>query len=162
MVRRYGKLSILSLAVLLGALLPLAATAAASQERALGEQLRLASRYAGYAAEATTVGAVHAHLQRAMNCLVGPQDSGYDPASQDPCEPLRRRQPLSYSRLGAGPGFQEALRYARSGLSMDSLPAARAAARATVRLIDGLAIASAPEDAIGESDSVAEEGFMRL
>jgi hypothetical protein len=44
-----------------------------------------ADEHAGYAAAATAMGEVQAHLHHALNCLVGPGGNGFDAKQMNPC-----------------------------------------------------------------------------
>jgi len=44
-----------------------------------------ADEHAGYAAIASSMGEVQAHLHHALNCLVGPGGNGFDAKQMNPC-----------------------------------------------------------------------------
>ncbi|MDE2184779.1 MAG: hypothetical protein KGJ78_17330 [Alphaproteobacteria bacterium] len=44
-----------------------------------------AETHAGLAGTATTIEMVHAHMHHALNCLVGPNGSGFDKKAMNPC-----------------------------------------------------------------------------
>lgn len=67
-----------------GLLLGFAALASADL-RAAHSQVSTASKEAARAAQSEDIETVHRHLQRLVNCLVGPKREAFDPDSGDPC-----------------------------------------------------------------------------
>ncbi len=48
-------------------------------------ELNIAQNHAGMAAKATDIKMVQMHLHHAVNCLVGPNGTGFDAAAGNPC-----------------------------------------------------------------------------
>ncbi len=65
-------------------LVALPITVTRSEETGMAE-MRAADREAALAATAKDLAAVRLHLQRALNCLEGPQGEDFRSAGQDPC-----------------------------------------------------------------------------
>lgn len=61
--------------------LPLTAMAADASS-----EITAAATHAGFAAKATTLDMVHAHMHHALNCLVGPGGNGFDATALNPCK----------------------------------------------------------------------------
>ena len=51
----------------------------------LAGELSTAQTHAGMASTQTDIAMVHRHLQHAVNCLVGPEGTGFDAAAGNPC-----------------------------------------------------------------------------
>jgi hypothetical protein len=51
----------------------------------LSAELSTAQTHAGMASTQTDITMVHKHLQHAVNCLVGPNGTGFDAAAGNPC-----------------------------------------------------------------------------
>jgi len=66
-------------AMFAAAALPLAAYADSASEAVT------AGQHTGYAASASDIAGVHAHLHHALNCLVGPGGNGFDTTNLNPC-----------------------------------------------------------------------------
>ena len=75
-LRLFAAPSALALAL---ALLPLAAQADAKSE------IVTAGTHAGLAAGSADLAGVHSHLHHALNCLVGPNGTGFDAKELNPC-----------------------------------------------------------------------------
>ena len=73
------KITILALA---GALSLIAAQASAADAKS---EIVNAQTHAGLAAKATAIDGVHMHLHHALNCLVGPNGTGFDAKQMNPC-----------------------------------------------------------------------------
>lgn len=48
-------------------------------------EITTASQHAGFAAKAPNLTQTHMHLHHAVNCLVGPEGTGFDKAVMNPC-----------------------------------------------------------------------------
>lgn len=48
-------------------------------------QLTVADQHAGFAAKAGNIDQVHMHLHHVLNCLVGPNGTGFDSGQANPC-----------------------------------------------------------------------------
>jgi len=51
----------------------------------LAGELSTAQTHAGMASTQADIAMVHRHLQHAVNCLVGPEGTGFDAAAGNPC-----------------------------------------------------------------------------
>ena len=117
-----------------GAPLLFAATAFAAAD--IGSEINNAAQHAGLAAQAANIDGVHMHMHHALNCLVGPQGTGFDAKQMNPC---------AQSGNGAIPD------------EMDAAKKAKLTA-ATADLTKGLAendIAAAKADATAASTAIA-------
>lgn len=50
------------------------------------KEIATAATHAGYAADATEMKTVQAHLHHTINCLVGPNGKGFDATQANPCK----------------------------------------------------------------------------
>ena len=48
-------------------------------------EIAIAAQHAGFAAAAPNLAQTHMHLHHAVNCLVGPGNSGFDSTNMNPC-----------------------------------------------------------------------------
>ncbi len=87
--------------------------------------------HAGLAARAATIEQVHAHLQHAVNCLVGPKGQGFDSKQANPCESLGNGAIPDTTDASTKAKLNGALARAQVGLKSDDLAAAKRAAADT-------------------------------
>ncbi len=95
---------------------------AASAQSQVTQQVSTAHAHALMAQSATTVPAAHTHLQHVINCLVGPDGSGFDAAAGTPCKGQGNGALKdSAGNSGLQAKLKTALADAQSGLASDSL-----------------------------------------
>jgi hypothetical protein len=99
-------------------------------------QIEIASKEAALAAEARELDTIHRHLQRAVNCLVGPIGEGFDRRAGHPCLGQGRgaMQDLEGS-LGILKLVDQALNLAKLGLRIEALGPARDVAEAARKIL---------------------------
>lgn len=102
----------------------------------LAGELSVGQAHAGMAATQTDVAMVHAHLQHALNCLVGPTGAGFDAGKGNPCA----------KAFGGG-----AIADATSPAQKTKLEAAAASAKAGIASAD---LATAQKDAQATADGI--------
>jgi hypothetical protein len=94
-----------------------------------------AETHAGLAAQATAIDGVHMHLHHALNCLVGPNGTGFDAKQMNPC---------AHSGNGAIPDTADAAKKAKlqaaadkasSGIAATDLATAQKTASETAALL---------------------------
>jgi hypothetical protein len=81
-----------------------------------------AAEHAGYAAVATDIAGVHAHLHHALNCLVGPGGNGFDAKEINPCAQSGNGIIPDTTDAAKKAGFEAAAAKARAGIA-DNNPA---------------------------------------
>ncbi len=120
----------LALAVFLALSLPPASHAGEPEVEAAR-----AAQHAGFAAEAANPGLVHAHLQHAINCLVGPDGEAFDKAQANPCKGLGRGAIPDAPDEVTRHRYELALERAKAGLVAMDLEDARRNAAAVARIL---------------------------
>ncbi len=90
-----------------------------------GKEIATAAQHAGYAAESTAIGMVHAHLQHTINCLVGPQGDGFDAKQLNPCKDFGTRAIADTDDVTKVKPLRAALGLAEAGLKSDNLDTAK-------------------------------------
>jgi hypothetical protein len=76
-----GHICFAAAAIVAAATLPFAAHAAD-----VNSEIMNARMHAGLAAQGSDVGTVHTHLHHTLNCLVGPNGTGFDSKELNPCK----------------------------------------------------------------------------
>ena len=94
-----------------------------------------AAQHAGFAAEAANLGMVHAHLQHAINCLVGPDSEAFDKAQANPCKGLGKGAIPDALDDVARHRYELALERAKAGLVALGLEDAKRNAAAVARIL---------------------------
>ena len=107
-------------------LLPTAAFAAGDAAK----EIATAKLHAGLAAKAADIAGVQMHLHHALNCLVGPSGSGYDPKQMNPCS-ADGAGAIVDSDAAKKPALEAAAATARSGIAATDLAVAQKAASDT-------------------------------
>jgi hypothetical protein len=99
-------------------------------------QIEIASTEAALAAEAEDLDTAHRHLQRAVNCLVGPAGQGFERKAGHPCAGQGRgaMQDLEGS-LGILKLVDQALSLVKTGLRIEALGPARDVAEAARKIL---------------------------
>lgn len=107
-----------------------AVTAAAQNSTAT--EVSTAHAHALMAQGANTLAMAHTHLHHVINCLVGPQGTGFDAAAGTPCKGQGNGAiPDSASNHALHAKLEAALTDARAGLKSSSLASAHRAAAKT-------------------------------
>lgn len=120
-----NKLLILLMA---GALAGGFSTTAAAQDNAATE-VTIAHAHAVLAQNADSVAKTHLHLHHVVNCLVGPNDEGFDADAGNPCQGQGNGAlPDSANNQTLHSKLKQALATAQAGLSADTVDAAHAKA----------------------------------
>lgn len=107
-----------------GALAGGLAFAASAQTHSAKDEVSTAHAHAMMAQSATSVSMAHAHLQHVINCLVGPNGTGFDAKAEDPCKGQGNGAiPDAASDHALHAKLESALSDAQAGLKADSLAA---------------------------------------
>jgi hypothetical protein len=91
----------------------------------LSSEITNAATHAGLAAQATDIGMVHTHLHHTVNCLVGPNGTGFDSKEINPCANNGTGAIPDSSNPQEKQELQGALAKANSGLAATDLAAAQ-------------------------------------
>ncbi len=115
------------------------ACAAYAQTHSAKNEIDTARAHAMMAQSATSVAMAHAHLQHVINCLVGPNGSGFNAKAEDPCKGQGNGAiPDAASDHALHAKLESALGDAQAGLKSESLAAVqRDAGKAAAGLQDG-------------------------
>ncbi len=84
-----------------------------------------AHEHAGYAAQSPDLDGVHMHLHHALNCLVGPNGSGFDPKQMNPCANSGNGIIPDTADAGKKKAFQAAADKAKDGIAENDLGKAK-------------------------------------
>jgi hypothetical protein len=112
------------------------ALAAVAQTHSAQDEVNTAHAHAMMAQSATTVAMAQTHLHHVINCLVGPNGTGFDTKAGDPCKGQGNGAiPDSASDAALHTKLQAALTDAETGVKASDLKAAQAnAAKAAASL----------------------------
>jgi hypothetical protein len=99
------------------------------------KEIQTAVTHAGYAADATVLKTVHAHLQHTVNCLVGPKGAGFDAKQLDPCKGQGSGAIPDTADAAKKQSLEAALASAKTGRKANTLKAAKDEAQKTVALV---------------------------
>jgi hypothetical protein len=97
------------------------------------QELDTAVTHADQAKSAKDISAVHEHLHEVLNCLVGPQGSGYDSGISNPCQRMGRgavldvEQGSDETRL-----INDAIDQAKSALNDQDVDSAKSTSKAVL------------------------------
>lgn len=94
-----------------------------------------ADEHAGYAAVATSMGEVQAHLHHALNCLVGPGGNGFDAKQMNPCAQSGKGAIPDTTDAKKKAALEAAAAKAREGLATSDMAAAKKAAGDTEAML---------------------------
>jgi len=97
-----------------------------------------ATEHAEYAAEASAIAEVHAHLHHALNCIVGPAGNGFDSKEMNPCAGSGNGIIPDEKDAAAKTALEGAAAKARDGLATDDVAKAKADANAVANVLKGL------------------------
>jgi hypothetical protein len=117
------------------------ACTAFAQTHSAKDEINTAHAHALMAQGATSVAMAHTHLHHVINCLVGPNGSGFDASAGTPCKGQGNGAiPDSASDHALQAKLESALGDAQAGLKSDSLAAVQQdAGKAAAGLQDGSA-----------------------
>jgi hypothetical protein len=101
------------------------------------KEISVAEQHAGFAATATVITTVHAHLHHTVNCLVGPNGEGFDAKQLNPCNGFGAGAIPDATDPAKKQALQQALSKAQAGLASDDLAAAKENAAAAQALLKG-------------------------
>jgi hypothetical protein len=99
------------------------------------KEIAVAEQHAGYAAGATLLTTVRAHLHHTVNCLVGPNGQGFDAKELNPCNGVGAGAIPDATDPAKKQILQQALTKAEAGLAAGDLAAAKENAAATQALL---------------------------
>lgn len=127
-----GKLTTLAVATVSVLLLSLSGTAMATASGS--KEIQTAIEHAGFASKSKSASQIHLHLHHVINCLVGQEGAGYDPAAGDPC---KSEGGGALNDLKGAPKeyLQQALDLAKTGVNIDHRTPARNVAIAVDALL---------------------------
>ena len=98
----------------------------------LSHELTQALLHANYAATATSVEDLHQHLHHVINCIVGPEGSGFDNNFMNPCHGMGNGALPDASSDAEKKHLNEVLEHAKAALRTDDFVLAKDAARIAV------------------------------
>jgi hypothetical protein len=101
------------------------------------KEVSVAAQHAGFAAAATVITTVHAHLHHTVNCLVGPKGDGFDATQLNPCSGFGDGAIPDASDPTKKQALEQALAKAKAGLATNDMAAAKADAVAAQTLLKG-------------------------
>ena len=113
----------------------LLASASARADEDIAKELNTAATHAGLAAAGKDMKAVQMHLRHAVNCLVGPNGTGFDSGEANPCKDQGNGAIPDIKDAVKRASLQEALIKANAGLTETDMAAAQQAATAAQDLI---------------------------
>ncbi len=122
-----GHTNRLSRTLWMGAFFALALSVAAYAADA-SKEISTAADHAGFAAKATTIEQVHAHLHHALNCLVGPKGEGFDASQENPCASMGNGAIPDDNNATVEYSLRRAAKTAQAGLASNDLATAQKAA----------------------------------
>ncbi|HWA30857.1 MAG TPA: hypothetical protein VG867_07155 [Rhizomicrobium sp.] len=88
-------------------------------------EVATAATHAGLAAQATNLDGVHMHLHHALNCLVGPNGTGFDAKQVNPCAGRGDGAIPDTTDAAMKAKLETAVDKAKSGIAETSLAAAQ-------------------------------------
>jgi hypothetical protein len=101
------------------------------------KEISVAEQHAGYAASATLITTVYAHLHHTVNCLVGSNGQGFDAKELNPCNGLGAGAIPDATDPAKKQALQQALAKAQAGLAAGDLAAAKSNATEAEALLKG-------------------------
>ena len=131
---REGFIASWAVTFIAGAALSLAAPLAAKAADA-AKEATTAEAHAGYAAAAKDIGAVHQHLQHAVNCLIGPKGPGFSASEANPCKDLGEGAVTDTTDATRKNALLEACKKAAGGIKDNDLASAQKTANEVVAMI---------------------------
>ena len=97
-----------------------------------------AIEHAEYAAEASSIAEVHAHLHHALNCIVGPGGNGFEAHEMNPCVGSGNGIIPDTADAAAKAKLEAAAGKARDGIATDDVATAKADATFVANVLNGL------------------------
>jgi hypothetical protein len=101
----------------------------------VGAEIANAEMHAGLAAQGTDVATVHMHLHHTLNCLVGPNGSGFDAKELNPCQGDGNGAIPDETDAGKNKALQDAAAKAADGISASDLSTAQHDAAAVASML---------------------------
>ena len=99
------------------------------------QQAATAAQHATLAAQSESLETVHAHLQHAINCLVGPDGEEFDASAFNPCDGMGEGALADAEDDATAERLESALEHALEGLDAEDIAAAREHATAAADLL---------------------------
>lgn len=100
-----------------------------------GGEITNAAMHAGLAAKASDIAGVHTHLHHAVNCLVGPNGTGFDAKELNPCANTGNGAIPDTATASSKQALEAALAKANSGIAATDLAAAQKDAAAAEAML---------------------------
>jgi hypothetical protein len=104
----------------------------------LNSEIANAATHAGLATQASDIAGVHTHLHHTINCLVGPDGTGFDAKETNPCANSGSGAIPDAANASTKQTLQAALEKANSGLESTDFAVARKDASAAAALLKGV------------------------
>lgn len=104
----------------------------------VSSEIMNARMHAGLAAQASDLATMHAHLHHALNCLVGPQGSGFDAKELNPCQNNGNGAIPDETDAGKKKSLQAAADKASTGIQAGDLSTARSDASSVATMLGGV------------------------
>ncbi|HEY5049224.1 MAG TPA: hypothetical protein VII49_14505 [Rhizomicrobium sp.] len=101
----------------------------------LGAEVANARMHAGLAAQGSSIAAVHSHLHHTINCLVGPNGTGFDAKELNPCASDGNGAIPDETDAAKKKALEEADNKAAAGLASSDLAPAQQDASAVVTML---------------------------
>jgi hypothetical protein len=120
-----------SMCAAVGGLALIFANCSAARAADAAKEIATAAQHAAYAADATVITTVHAHLHHTVNCLVGPGGKGYDAKELNPCKEFGKGAIPDTEDPAKRASLQAALNLAEQGLKSNDLATAKKTAAET-------------------------------
>jgi hypothetical protein len=104
----------------------------------LNSEIMNARMHAGLAAQGADVATVHTHLHHTLNCLVGPNGTGFDAKELDPCKGSGNGAIPDEPDAGKKQALQAAADKTTTGLAANDLAAAQKDAASVVTMLSNV------------------------
>lgn len=123
MSAQFGRVSVVAATFAAGIALFAASSARADSDPA--KEVATAAQHAGLAAKATDIKVTQMHLHHVVNCLVGPNGTGFDVTPGNPCKDQGAGAIPDTSDAKQKAQLQQALAKANDGLKQTDMAAAQ-------------------------------------
>ncbi len=97
-----------------------------------------ATEHANYAAAGASIDEVHMHLHHTLNCIVGPNGTGFDAKQMNPCANSGNGIIPDSTSAANKPALEDAAAKARDGIASNNMAAAKADATAVANTLKSL------------------------
>ncbi len=104
----------------------------------VGAEIANAEMHAGLAAQGSDVATVHMHLHHTLNCLVGPNGSGFDAKELNPCQGDGDGAIPDETDAGKNKALEDAAAKAADGISASDLSTAQHDAAAVAAMLKAI------------------------